>query len=189
MRKIILASGSPRRREILESAGIKFVVEVSNFEEDMEQSIAPEELVKQLALGKAAAVATNHKNAIVIAADTVVAIGRKIWSKPETKPRAKMMLRALSGKSHDIWTGFCIIDTKSGKKIVRAEKTKLYFRKLSNREIDAYLAKGESLDVAGGYAFQITGSILSEKIEGDYNNIIGLPLAAVLKELKRFRAI
>ncbi len=186
MRKIILASGSPRRREILGRTGIPFTVEPSGFEENMPQKVSPQQLVKRLAMGKAASVAVRHPNAIIIGADTVVALGKKVWSKPISKKEARMILKKLSGKGHDIWTGFAIIDTASGKSVVKAERTRHYFRKLSNRDIADYVARGESLDVAGAYSMQQNGTVLSAKVVGDYNNIIGLPLVAVLEELRKF---
>jgi septum formation protein len=185
-RSIVLASGSPRRRELLEAAGLRCVIDPPNVEEDMGNSMSPRELVKKLALKKAAAVALRHKNAIIIGADTVVAIGRKKWSKPENLRQAAMMLHALNGKTHDVWTAFCIIDTASGKRVVRADKASVTFRKLSRRAIAAYLKTGEPLDAAGGYKIQETGNILISDIRGDYNTIIGLPLALLFSELRRF---
>lgn len=183
-RQIILASTSPRRRELLERACIKFTVESPEIEEDMNQNVSPSQLVKNLALAKASAVAKKHPKAIVIAADTIVALGGKRWSKPKNETEAQRMLRALSGKSHDVWTAFCIIDTKNKKRIVRAAKTRLSIRKLSPQEIDRYIATGEPLDGAGGYKMQETGGFVIGTIKGDYTNVLGLPLGALLKELK-----
>lgn len=191
-RKIVLASSSPRRRELLERAGIDFVVDASNIEEDMRP---PERggaaaLVKRLALEKASHVALRHPDAIVIGADTVVNSGRNFWSKPLNARQARFMLRTLSGKSHNIWTGFCIIDTKKGTRVLRAVKTRVTFRPLSRAVIEGYIATGEALKGAGSYTLpysegKASGNLFVSDIRGDYNNIIGLPLSAVLLELKK----
>jgi len=187
MRKIILASSSPRRREILERVGLVFTVDPAHIEEDMSRLGVggAARAVKKLALRKAITVALRHTNAIVIGADTAISIGNKVWSKPVNKREASMMLRTLSGKAHDVWTGFCIIDTKKGKKVVRAVRARVTFRSLTPKEISRYIATGEPMDGAGGYKIQESGGFLISEIRGDYNNIIGLPLEAVLEELKK----
>ena len=184
-RTIVLASSSPRRRELLERAGVVFTVDPPNIEENMRRKLTVRELVKTLALEKASEVALRRKNAIVIGADTIVSIGNYKWSKPENEEEARRMLQTLSGKSHSVWTGFCIIDTKSGKRIQRAVKTEVTVRVLSSQEIKRYIETGESLDGAGGYKMQGTGGFVIEKIHGDYTNVLGLPLSAVLDELKK----
>ncbi len=163
---------------------MQFVIDPANIPEDMAMKLPAKDLVQKLALEKAQAVALRHPGAIVIGADTVVSIGKHRWSKPENIREARMMLSTLSGRSHDIWTGFCIIDTSKGKRVLRAIKTRVTFRDLSKKEIDAYIATGE-YDGAGSYQLQRGGNVLTAKIDGDYNNIIGLPLTAVLSELKK----
>lgn len=187
-RRIILASGSSRRRELLEAAGLTFTVDPANISEDMSGRHSAPELVKKLAFEKAAAVAVRHPGAIIIGADTVVAIGKYRWSKPESKKEARMMLRTLSGKTHRVWTGFCIIDTKSGKRIVKAVSSKITLLPLSPKTIERHIATGEALQGAGGYMIQKGGAALIAKVNGDYSNIIGLPLVTVLSELKKFGA-
>lgn len=162
------------------------MVDVPGVDEDMTQRVSPKKLVQNLALAKAAAVALRHKDAIVIAADTVAALGSRRWSKPESKKEASMILRALSGKTHDVWTGFAIIDTKTGARIVRAVKTRVTFRSLTSKEIQMYVATGEPMDGAGGYKMQGAGGFVIASIHGDYNNILGMPLPAVLVALKQF---
>lgn len=184
-RKLVLASSSPRRKELLERAGLTFIVDAANIEEDMTRKLAPDRLVKKLAFEKASFVALRHPNAIVIGADTIVSIGRNRWSKPANLRQAKMMLRALNGKTHVVWTGFCIIDTTSGKRAIKSVKTNLTLRKLTKKEIARYLETGEPLDGAGGYKLQEKGQALMARIDGDYNNILGLPLSVVLDELKK----
>ena len=186
VRKIILASSSPRRREILARTGLKFLIDPAGIEEDMKQKITPQKLVVNLAREKAQAVAIRHPNAVVLAADTVAASGGKAWSKPENIKEARMMLTYLSGKTHDVWTGFVIIDTKTGRRVERAVRARHTLRKLTSRDIETYLARKESLGGAGAYSMQETGTDLSERIVGDYNTIVGFPLAEVLKELKKF---
>ena len=180
-----MASNSPRRREILERAGLTFTVDAANIEEDMARKVAPGELAKRLAFEKAAAVALRHPGAIIIGADTVVASGKYVWSKPENAREAAMMLKAHSGKTHAVWTGFAILDTASGKRVQRAVKTSVKMRALSPKEIATYVKTGEPFNGAGGYQLQGTGYVLVSEIKGDYNNIIGLPLTVVLKELKK----
>ncbi len=186
MRKIVLASSSPRRRELLESVGLKFVIDPAGIDEYMPKQSVPSRLVKRLALEKALAVVARHPDAIVIAADTIVAIGPHRWSKPENKREARMMVRTLSGKSHAVWTGFCIIDTVTAKRVVKAMKTRVILRRLSEKEITAYVATGEPMDAAGGYKIQEKGVALVAELHGDPNTVIGLPLAAVLRELGKF---
>ncbi len=186
MRKIVLASSSLRRREILQHAGIPFIVDHPDIEEHKPQGVLPAQLVKNLALAKALAVAPRYKDAIVISADTIVAFGKKICGKPQGEREAHTILRTLSGREHVVWTGFCIVDTRSGEWIVRAEKARVWMRDLSDRDIKRYTISGESLKAAGGYSLHAGGSVLTERIDGDINTILGLPLSAILKELKKF---
>lgn len=188
MAKIILASGSPRRKELFEKLQIPFVVEVSNYEEDMNLKLKPLELAKELSRGKAEAVADKHKNeeVIIIGADTFVVLKNKILGKPRTTEKAKEMIKEMSGKAHSVITGFTIINSKSGKKVSKAVESKVYFRKLTDKEIEDYVRTGEPLDKAGAYAIQEFGSVLIERIEGDYTNIVGLPLAPLIEGLKKF---
>jgi len=188
MSKIILASGSPRRKELLGKLQIPFDVEVSGYREDNNLKLDPSELAEALSAGKAEAVAERHKDedAIIIGADTFVVLNGKILGKPHTPERARKMVKEMSGKAHSVITGFTIIHAKSGKKISKAVESKVYFRKLTDGEIDAYVKTGEPLDKAGAYAIQEAGSVLIEKTEGDYTNIVGLPLPALIEELKNF---
>jgi len=187
MKKLVLASASPQRKELLAKLGLKFEVEPSNYEEEAPPStISPHDLAKQNSLAKARAVAAKYQGAIVIAADTIGVFQGKILGKPHTEAEAKKMLKILSGRSHLVITGFTIIDDESGKTISKSVATKVYFRKLTPKEIDAYIKTGEPLDKAGAYAIQGLGSIIVEKIEGDYFNVIGLPLSALAESLKEF---
>lgn len=186
MRKIVLASASPRRKKLLEQIGLRFIVEVSSYEEFDDAKLNPYTLAKKQSLGKAKAVAKNHKDAIIIAADTFVSFDGKVLSKPVTKSNAKKMLSLLSGKPHPIITGFTILDTKTGKTVTKTVETKVYMKKLTDKEINAYVNSGEPLDVAGAYAIQEKGALFVEKIVGDFYNIVGLPIYSVVSELKKF---
>lgn len=186
MKKIILASASPRRREILKNAGLDFRVDAGDYEEDLSLKLKPHELARFLSREKAKAVAARHKDSIVIAADTFILYKKNILGKPHTKTEAKRMLVMLNNKTHAVITGFTIIDTATGKKISKAVETKVTFKKLTDKEIDSYVETGEPLDKAGAYAIQGLGALLVKKIDGDYLNVIGLPLAALADCLKKF---
>lgn len=186
MKTIILASASPRRKELLKRIGLKFKVDPSNYEENISSELEPHELAKSLSLEKAKLVAKKHMNALVIAADTFIVFEGKILGKPRTETEAKEMLETISGRQHSVITGFTIIDTENNKALSKAVETKVYIRKLSSNEIDAYVESKEPLDKAGAYAIQGLGSVIVEKIEGDYFNVIGLPLSALTESLKEF---
>ncbi len=186
MRKIILASSSPRRRELLKKIGVKFDIDPSNYEEDMSLNLKPHNLTKYLAKKKAEDVAKRHKNAIIVAADTLNFLEGKVLCKPKTKLEAEKMLKETSGKCQSVITGFAIIDTKTKRSVSKSVETKVYFKKITAKEIDAYLRKKESLDKAGGFAIQGFGSILIKKIEGDYYNVVGLPISVFVDNLKQF---
>ncbi len=186
MKKIILASGSPRRKELLEKIGLKFTVEVPDVDENFKSNLSPQGLVKELSLKKAEEIARKHSNAIIIAADTIGILKDKIIGKPHSTAQAKTMLESLSGKPHLVITGYSIIDTATGKTASDTVETKVYFKKLSKMEIIDYVKTSEPLDKAGGYAIQGLGALLVEKIEGDYYNVIGLPLSSLAGTLKKF---
>ncbi|MBI4285021.1 MAG: septum formation inhibitor Maf [Chloroflexi bacterium] len=186
MKKIVLASASPRRKALLRQIGLKFVVEPSVHEEDVGATADPYELVTRLAEEKARQAAQNHRNAVIIAADTIGVLDGKIIGKPHSEDEARKMLAALSGKMHLVITGFTIIDTETGKSLSRTVTTKVYINKLTPEEIDAYVKSGEPLDKAGAYAIQGLGAVIVDRIEGDYYNVVGLPLSALAEGLKEF---
>jgi len=186
MKRIILASASPRRRELLEKIGLKFEVEPSNYAEDMRSRLSPGELAKSISLEKAKVVASKHKNAIVIAADTFIVFRGKIMGKPGTEAEARKMLMMLRGKSHSVITGFTILDTDRNKVLTKSVETIIHIKNLTPEEIDAYVKSKEPLDKAGAYAIQGLGSVIVERIEGDYFNVMGLPLSALAEGLKEF---
>lgn len=186
MKKIILASASPRRMEILEKTGLKFKVDASGYEEKMKTCLRPQALARFLSKEKAKSVAAGYSNALVIAADTFVVFKGRLLGKPHTEEEAMRMLTALNGKAHTVITGFAIIDTDNGKIISRSAKTRVCFKKLAPDEIKSYVKSGEPLDKAGGYAIQGLGAVLVKKIEGDFFNVMGLPLSMLVKSLKEF---
>jgi septum formation protein len=186
MKKIILASASPRRKEILEKIGFTFEIEPGDYEEEINLGLEPHELVRQLSIKKAKSVAARHKDAIIIAADTIGVIGNTILGKPHTDNEACKMLQKISGKPHSVITGFTILDTATNKILSRTVDTKVYIKKLIDQEIDAYVKTGEPLDKAGAYAIQGLGAVVVERIEGDYYNVMGLPLHALTEALKEF---
>jgi septum formation protein len=186
MKRIILASASPRRKELLEKIGLKFEVEPSDYPEDMRSGLSPDELARAISLEKARVVASRHRNAIVIAADTFIVFRGKIMGKPNTEAEARKMLMRLKGKPHSVITGFTILDTDKNKVLTKSVETVVHIKNLTSEEIEAYVKSGEPLDKAGAYAIQGLGSVIVERIEGDYFNVIGLPLSALAKGLKEF---
>ena len=185
-RKIILASASPRRREILGITGLKFSVDASEYEEDMELGLKPHQLARFLSAEKAKAIASKYPNALLIAADTFIVFKDKLLGKPHTSEEARRMLVLLNGKAHSVITGFTILDTKTKKKLSRSVETKVYFRKMTGQEIESYVRTGEPLDKAGAYAIQGIGAVIVKKIDGDYLNVVGLPLNSLIEALKKF---
>ena len=182
--RIILASGSPRRRELLEMLKVKNLEIIPALgEEKAAAGLAPDALVSQLSLHKAAEVAQKHGDgdSITIGADTVVSLDGKILGKPKTARDAFDMLRSLSGRSHCVYTGVTVI---CGDRVTsRVEESRVRFRELSDREIDAYIATGEPMDKAGAYGAQGFASLFVEGIDGDFFNVMGLPLCALGKML------
>jgi len=173
---IILASKSPRRQELLRAAGIDdFKIMPSARETEAKTGTPPTEMVKLIAECKAADIAVKCSvDDIVIAADTLVYIDDTPLGKPKSAADAKAMLRALSGRQHKVYTGIAVF--RGERKLTDAVSTKVFFRVLSESEINAYVASGEPLDKAGAYGIQGLGAFLVERIDGDYSNVVGLPL-------------
>lgn len=186
MKTIILASASPRKKELMKQIGLKFKVVPSKYEESLDSGLDPHELAQRLSLEKANSVARIQPDALVIAADTLGVLNGKVLGKPHTESEARKMLAMLSGKAHSVITGFTIMDAATNKSLTRTVETRVYLRKLTSGEIDAYVKSGEPLDKAGGYAIQGLGAVIVEKIEGDYFNVVGLPLRALAESLKEF---
>jgi septum formation protein len=187
IKKIVLASSSPRRHHLLESIGLHFIVDAEGLEEDrLVTGTDPHQEAARLSLNKARSVAARHPHAIVIAADTFGVLDGRYLGKPQNSRDAVRMLKSISGKCHKVISGFTIIDTSTNLIATRTIETQVYFRSLSLSEITTYVNTGEPLDKAGAYAIQGLGSVLVEKIEGDYYNVVGLPLCALAVALKEF---
>jgi septum formation protein len=186
MKKLILASASPWRKKILTKAGFKFSVEESGYREDMSQKLSPRVLARTLALGKARKVAVRHQEAVILGADTFAVFRGELLGKPHTPKRAVAMLKMLSGKTHVLLTGFAIVDAKTNKSVTKVVATRVTMKKLSDEVIKSYVATGEPLKAAGAYVIQGNGAKLMKKTEGDVNNIAGLPIFDVVRELKKF---
>ena len=183
--RIILASQSPRRRELLERMGItKFDIIPARGEEIADPALSPQALVEALSRQKAAEVADQFPDALVIAADTVVAIDGKVLGKPNSPEHAIEMLTNLSGRAHHVYTGFTV---RCGQTIVTAhEDTTVNFRQLTAQEIASYVATGEPMDKAGSYGIQGFGCVLVSGIQGDYYNVVGLPVCRLFQVLEQF---
>lgn len=186
MSELILASASPRRKELLTQIGLQFEIVVSEAEEVIEKGNTAENAVKKLAYDKANWVAKKYPSKVVLGADTVVVSGSQIMGKPQNDWEAYKMLRALSGTKHKVLTGVAVICKEKGKVIVDHSITDVFFKKLSEEEIHGYIATGEPFDKAGGYGIQGIGSCLVEKIHGCYFNVVGLPIHLVVEILKEF---
>ncbi len=181
MEKVILASQSPRRRELLARVFPAFEV-IPSCAEECADAQTPAEYVKALAKVKAEEVATRvGEDALVIGSDTVVALDGKILEKPSDEADAFAMLSALSGRAHEVYTGVAIC--KGGKTLVEFEATRVWFRELSADEISRYIASGEPMDKAGAYGIQEKGAQLVRKIDGDYFNVVGLPICRLCEML------
>lgn len=179
---IILASQSPRRQELLKLITDDFEIKVSNVDETLPDGITPKDAVMYLSKIKARVFADSEN--IVVGADTVVSLDGKILGKPKDEENAREMLKFLSGKSHSVFTGVTLANSKKTKTF--AVETKVKFFELTDDEIDAYIKTGEPFDKAGAYGIQGCGSLLVEKIDGDYFNVVGLPVSTLFRELKNF---
>ncbi len=187
MKKIILASNSPRRRELLENIGLKFEIIPDNTPEPMDCELLPYDMVMMLAKFKGENVLNSlmyDEDALIISADTVVCVDGKIIGKPKTKEDAFKMLKQLSGRSHFVYTGVYVIEKSSKKSANFYEKTEVYFKSLDIDEINDYINSREPMDKAGSYGIQNLGSLFVEKITGDYFNVVGLPICHLGKVLK-----
>ncbi len=183
MNKIVLASASPRRQEILKNIGLEFYVAVPDVDESGVAYAGDAGLyVQELALLKAAAAAKKldikkNKDTLIISADTVVISGGEILGKPKDEADAKRMLKSLSGKAHSVMTGICIFRMSDGFSVCDAVKTDVLFKNLSDNMIESYVVTKEPMDKAGSYGIQGKGAVLVEKIDGDYFNVVGLPVS------------
>lgn len=184
--KIVLASASPRRIELLEMLDVDFVKDPSGIDENIDLTDKPESIVMSLAFQKSMDVASRYEDGeLVIGADTIV-YNNGVLGKPKDRADAYSMLKELSGKEHFVYTGISIIKAASDNKAVDFVKTKVKFKDLSDQDINKYLDRGEAFGKAGAYAIQGFGSLLIDDIEGDYFNVVGLPVSKLSDMLKNY---
>jgi septum formation protein len=185
MKSIILASQSPRRKQLLEQAGVAFNIVPAHIDETPYLSYPPSDAVKASAQAKADQVCNQFPEHWVIAADTIVVINNNILGKPESKNHARKMLQTLSGKAHIVFTGFSICCLEQNKNITDIVKTSVQFKQLCDDEIEWYLQTDEPYDKAGAYAIQGIGAFIVKSIDGSYTNVVGLPVCEVMDILMK----
>jgi septum formation protein len=182
---LVLASQSPRRREMLRRLGLAFEVHPSDVDETIPEGLSPAGAVEAIAHRKAEAVAARFPDALVLGADTVVVLDRAVLGKPATEQEAAEMLGSLSGRSHTVYSGIAVIHSASGRAAVAHEATEVTFAPLAADEIAAYVATGSPMDKAGAYGIQDDhGALLIEGVRGDYYNVVGLPLRRLYRTLQ-----
>lgn len=184
MSDFILASASPRRKEILSNAGFRFDIIVSDCDENISEELSPEKTVEELAKRKAISVWENNRDSVVFGCDTVVAIDGRILGKPKDDEEAFQMLKSLSGRIHTVSTGVCICSKDRTE--VFSNTTQVEFYELSDDTIRSYIASGETSDKAGAYGIQGYGNVLVKEIKGDYFSVMGLPAAQSARVLSSF---
>lgn len=191
MQQIILASGSPRRKKLLQQINLPFEVKVSSVDETFDAELSASEIAQKLALRKARDIARQCTEALVIGADTIVVFEDEILEKPADEHEAREMLQRLSGRIHHVLTGVALCNVDSSQNITNTttfvERTKVVFGNLSSEDIETYVASGSPLDKAGGYGIQDDfGAIFVKRIEGDYYNVVGFPLHSFYNRMKSF---
>ncbi|MEG6523138.1 Maf family protein [Desulfotomaculum sp. 1211_IL3151] len=186
MRQIILASASPRRQELLKNLGLAFEVQVSDVDETLEESVLPAQMVEKLAERKAAAVAVERNQGLIIGADTLVVLENKPLGKPANAEEAVQMLNSLQGRSHEVFTGLAVIDAATGQSVVTHQVTAVRFKPLTMEQIKRYVETREPMDKAGGYAVQGLASIFIDSIRGCYFSVVGLPVSKLADSLRMF---
>jgi septum formation protein len=187
--KFILASASPRRKELLELVGLEFEVVPGDVDEDFHETETPRDHVMRLSREKALAVSAIYPDAWVLGADTIVLVNGEILGKPRTKDEAREMLRKLSGRSHRVLSGFTVLKKTGGAVFTDAVESMVVFKNLSADEIEWYVGTDEPYDKAGGYAAQGMGASLIREIRGSYTNVVGLPLCEVVGALRQMGAV
>lgn len=183
---LVLASSSPRRRELLQTLGIPFTVQSSDVDETTAPGLSPREIVEELAVRKAQAVASTQAEGVVLGSDTIVVLDGRILGKPVDDADAFRTLSMLQGREHTVYSGVALIDAASGRVEVSHSLTQVRIRPLTQAEIEAYIATREPMDKAGSYAIQGLGATIVEGITGDYFTVVGLPLRLLASMLSRF---
>ena len=182
---LVLASSSPRRAEILRAVGWPFEASPADVDETRRAAEAPEDYVRRLAREKAEAVASQRLFGLVLGADTTVVVGGDILEKPRDETDARRMLRLLSGRRHEVLTGVALVRAESGRAVVGVERTRVRFAEMSEEEVAWHVETGDVLDKAGAYAVQGRAALFIEGIEGDYWNVVGLPVRLVYEMVRR----
>lgn len=182
---LILASSSPRRRDLLNQAGLSFVVIPSTIDESSVSMTSPEEHVRILAEAKAHEVACRYPESWIIGADTMVLVQNSVLGKPRSRTEARSMLQSLSGRGHTVLTGYCICCERAQRSFSETVQTRVVFRPVTDEEIDWYVSTEEPFDKAGAYAAQGLGTFLIKRVEGSYSNVVGLPVCEVVELLLR----
>lgn len=185
MKRIILASSSPRRKQLLEQLGISFDCCPARIDEDLGTEETAREAVRRIALNKAEKASEMVRNSIIIAADTMVVCNGEVLGKPDNARDAFSKLYKLKGREHEVITAVCVMDTENGQCEVQDEITRVYFRDISDEEIRAYIRTEEPMDKAGAYGIQGMGAVFVDRIEGCYFNVVGLPLKHLYSMLQR----
>lgn len=187
---LILASSSPRRRELIQMLGLPVRYMTSGADEIFPQQLTPAEIVKYLSIKKAEhvreQVQLRHLDGIIVGADTIVVYHDRILGKPRSKEEACEMLQSLQGQAHDVFSGIACVDAKSGRTVSSFRRTRVWMRKLTEQQIEAYVASGEPMDKAGAYGIQGKGALLIDRIEGDYFNVVGLSIVLLSEMLRDF---
>lgn len=188
--RLILASSSPRRQELIQSLGLPYIIRVSDADETVEEKISPAELVEVLSLRKASTVLdmleASEKEGIIIGSDTVVVYQDEVLGKPVDEQDSFRMLKALQGSTHQVYSGVACVDAATGKQVVSHRVTHVKMKSMSDSQISRYIATGEPKDKAGSYAIQGIGATIVESIEGDYFTVVGLPLSLLSDLLLSF---
>ena len=182
-RRFILASQSPRRLKLLEQLGLHPEVIPSGLSEDYADSLSIDENIKSFAELKAESISENIDDGIIVGADTVVVLNEEVFGKPSDSADAFKMLRKLSGNMHTVITAFCVYSTPEERSFTNVEKTKVYFKRLSDREIERYISTEKPFDKAGGYGIQDSAAVFVEKLEGSYENVVGFPLSSFYRAM------
>lgn len=183
--KIVLASTSPRRAELLKQIGVEFELASGNVQERPHPDEAPADYITRLARAKVIAVAQERETGLIIGADTVVVLEGQLLGKPNDEADAERMLRSLSGRWHAVMTGVALYDVATGQEVADFDKTLVRFARLSNQEIEWYVKTGEPMDKAGAYGIQGLGGLFVDEIAGNYYNVVGLPLPLVYRLARR----
>lgn len=186
---VILASGSPRRSELLRQLGVQFEVIPSSAAESESEHLSPGELCSLNAYRKARTVSKHHPDALVIGMDTVVALGPQVLGKPRTMDEAFQMMRTLQGQTHSVMTGVCLIHLRSHKQKIFVEQSVVTFRSLNEEQIRHYYQNVNPLDKAGAYAIQENGDQIVSQVKGSFTNVVGLPMERLQAELSEFESI